>query len=293
MNPPPVQLIPIPRIRVVNPRVRDPKKFQEIVESIAQLGLKKPITVTPAAPGPAGEERFDLVCGQGRLEAFVALGAAAIPALIVDFSPTAGLLASLVENIARRRVRPLEQVRLIQWMQAQGDDCAAIARTTGLSPEYVRAVLTMLEKGEERLLEGVLHGEIPISLAIRIAGASDDASQQLLLAAYDQKELTPKSLAAFKRIIDHRRYFGRQNERPLTDPAAAKSSADSLIQTYKRETQRLRLVVKKAKVCEARLLSLAAAFKVLLADDNYTTLLRAEQMDTMPKFLAERASQAA
>ena len=42
-----------------------------------------------------------------------------------------------------------------------------------------------------------------------------------------------------------------------------------------------------------RLLSLAAAFKVLLADDHYTTLLRAEQMDTMPKFLAERASQAA
>jgi ParB family chromosome partitioning protein len=293
MKTPQVQLIPIAQIRVVNPRVRDPKKFREIVESISQLGLKKPITVTPAAPGPAGEDRFDLVCGQGRLEACLAIGASAIPAMVVDFSPTVGLLASLVENIARRRVRPLEQVRLVQWMQAQGDDCGAIARTTGLSPEYVRDVIAMLEKGEERLLEGVLHGEIPISLAIRIASAPDEASQQLLLAAFDQKELTQKSLASFKRIIDHRRHFGRQSDRSPTNPAAVKSGADSLIQTYKRESQRLRLIVKKAKVCEARLLSVAAAFKVLLADDHYTTLLRAEQMDTMPKFLAERASKAA
>ena len=144
MNAPHVRLIPVDRIRVVNPRVRDPKKFAEVVQSIATLGLKKPITVAPAATNGDGAERFDLVCGQGRLEAFTALGAREIPALVCDYSPTAGLLASLVENIARRRVRPVDQIKRIQWMKGQGDDAAEIARKTGLSDDYVRHILTLL-----------------------------------------------------------------------------------------------------------------------------------------------------
>ena len=59
-----VRLIPVDRIRVVNPRVRDKAKFERFVESIAKLGLKKPITVTVGKPGDDGVESFDLVCGR-------------------------------------------------------------------------------------------------------------------------------------------------------------------------------------------------------------------------------------
>jgi ParB family chromosome partitioning protein len=41
-----IELIPIERITVINPRVRNKKIFKEIVENIAELGLKRPITVT-------------------------------------------------------------------------------------------------------------------------------------------------------------------------------------------------------------------------------------------------------
>jgi ParB family chromosome partitioning protein len=40
-----VQMIPIERIRVINPRHRDRKKFQVVIESIKTVGLKKPIQV--------------------------------------------------------------------------------------------------------------------------------------------------------------------------------------------------------------------------------------------------------
>lgn len=294
MSAPTVRWIPIRAIRVVNPRTREQSRFGEIVDSVARLGLKKPITVTPADP-ENGEERFNLVCGQGRLEACRSLGAEEIPALITNCGQTEALLASLVENIARRRVRPLEQIRLIQWMQAQGYDSTAIAEITGLTPEYARHVLAMLQKGEERLLEGVLRGEIPISLAIRIADIPDAEMQKVLIDAHAKKELNAKSFEAFKRILDYRKNFGRTSAsrgvgRPDNpDVSHLRPTADNLIAAYKRETQRLRLVVKKARHCEARLLSLAAAFKVLLADEHFTTLLRAEQMETMPRFLAERA----
>jgi hypothetical protein len=62
-----IEWIPIDRITVVNPRHRNKRVFKEIVENIATIGLKRPITVTrrAEAEGPF----YDLVCGQGRLEA--------------------------------------------------------------------------------------------------------------------------------------------------------------------------------------------------------------------------------
>ena len=76
-----VEMIPIDRITIVNPRLRNKKVFKGIVENIADIGLKRPITVT-SRQGPDGL-LYDLVCGQGRLEAFRQLGQTEVPALIV------------------------------------------------------------------------------------------------------------------------------------------------------------------------------------------------------------------
>ena len=54
------ELIPLDRITVVNPRVRNRKAFREIVDNIAELGLKRPITV--AARQSEDGLRYDLVC---------------------------------------------------------------------------------------------------------------------------------------------------------------------------------------------------------------------------------------
>lgn len=287
-----VRLIPVDRIRVVNPRVRDKAKFERIVESIAKVGLKKPITVTVGKPSDDGVESFDLVCGQGRLEAFQALGQTEIPALVRGLSKTDGLLASLIENIARRRVRSLDQIQMIQWMKEQGHGHADIARKTGLGEEYVKDLLNMLRNGEERLLEAVLHGKIPVTIAVRISGATDDESQRLLMEAYERKDMNQKSLTAFKRVLDQRRYFGRKYG-PRHRESARRTSAESLVRAYRLESQRQKLMVRKAKLCEVKLLSTSAAIKVLVADEDYINLLRAEKLETMPKFLAERAKQAA
>jgi ParB family chromosome partitioning protein len=287
-----VRLIPVDRIRIVNPRVRDKKKFELIVENIAKVGLKKPITVTVGKAGEKGEEMFDLVCGQGRLEAFIALAQQEIPALVRGMSETDSLLASLVENIARRRIRTLDQIQMIQWMKDQGNDSEDIARKTGVSEGYIKCVLRMLKNGEERLLEAVLHDRIPITIAIRISGSSDEESQRLLTEAYERKEVNQKSLTAFKRVIDQRRLFGRKYG-PRNQRGSGRSTAESMVMAYRREAQRQKLLIKKAKLCETRLLSVSAIFKRLVMDEDYINLLRAEKLETMPKFLAERAQKSA
>src|SRR3546814_689991 len=94
-----VEMIPIDRITIVNPRLRSKKTFKGIVDNIAEIGLKRPITVT-ARQGEDGLV-YDLVCGQGRLEAFRELDQTEVPALIVAADAEDCLVSSLVENCAQ------------------------------------------------------------------------------------------------------------------------------------------------------------------------------------------------
>jgi ParB family transcriptional regulator, chromosome partitioning protein len=59
---PSVAMVSVDRITIVNPRVRSKRVFKENVANIAELGLKRPITV--ARREGSGKERYDLVCGQ-------------------------------------------------------------------------------------------------------------------------------------------------------------------------------------------------------------------------------------
>ena len=79
---PGVEMIPIELIDVINPRMRGQRVFREIVDSIGKIGLKKPITVTGRECSDG--TRYDLVCGQGRVEAFQILEQTKIPALVVN-----------------------------------------------------------------------------------------------------------------------------------------------------------------------------------------------------------------
>ena len=95
-----VRMIDVTRIDVLNPRERNDKVFEEIVDNIRTIGLKKPITVAER-PGDDGDPRYVLVCGEGRLNAFRILGETHIPALVVDVSDEDAFIMSLAENIAR------------------------------------------------------------------------------------------------------------------------------------------------------------------------------------------------
>lgn len=282
-----IQLVPVQSIRVVNPRVRDRRRFDRIVENIQKVGLKRPITLTPCADPKPGEPSFDLVCGQGRLEAFIALGQSHIPALVRGYDRQHTLLASLVENIARRRVRAIDQIQAIRWMHDNGQSNADIGRRTGLGEPYVEDLIRLLKKGEERLLDAALHERIPISIAVKIAESEDADTQQILMQAYERREITQKTLGSFREIVQHRKTFGRALSADR-GKSRHRNSVDDFVASYRAQAGRQRVLIKKARACEARLLSITAAFRVLLADEDFVTLLRAEKIGTLPRFLAER-----
>jgi ParB family chromosome partitioning protein len=280
-----VEMIPIESITVINPRVRNKKVFKEIVSNIADVGLKRPITVTRRddANGP----RYDLVCGQGRLEAYQALGQHEIPALVVDADTEDCLVMSLVENLARRQHRAIDLLHDIEGLKRRGYNETTIAQKTGLTIEYVKGVIRLLEKGEHRLLRAVEAGQIPVSVAVDIAGANDEDMQIVLQQAYEKKLLRGHKLIAARRLIAQRRRIGKglkinqkRREQPL--------SSNALIRAYREDVDRKRLLIRKAEATGNRLIFMTEALRKLLADENYVTLLRAEGLDTLPRNLATR-----
>jgi ParB family chromosome partitioning protein len=65
-------------------------------------------------------------------------------------------------------------------------------------------------------------------------------------------------------------------------------TTSSLVRNYQREVERQKLLVRKAETAQRNLLFIVGALRQLLADENFTTLLRAESLDSLPQYLADR-----
>ncbi len=65
-------------------------------------------------------------------------------------------------------------------------------------------------------------------------------------------------------------------------------TTSSLVKTDQKEVERENDMVEKADIAKQRSLFVVGALRELLADENFTTLLRAEGLDSLPKYLAER-----
>lgn len=287
-----IEMIPISRITVLNPRARNKRQHREIVNNIEAIGLKRPITVS-RREGTSGP-RYDLVCGEGRLEAFQMLGQTEIPAVVIEASENECLVMSLVENIARRTPRPIDIMREIGALRSRGYNDAAIGEKIGVGASWVNMIVSLLERGEERLVAAVETGLIPITLAMEISKAETEEAQNLLLDAYETGKLRGKKLAAVRRMLDMRMRSQRKGLLPTgrlgRKASSRRLTAADLMEIYQREAEKQRLLVKKSDFIQTRLLFIVEALKDLLADDGFVNLLRAEGLATMPRALAARVS---
>lgn len=283
------ELIAVDAITVVNPRVRNQKVFDEIVANIAELGLKRPITVAARTDDVSGDLTYELVCGQGRLEAFKALKQKKIPAVIISASSEDCLVMSLVENLARRQHHSLELLGDIKRLQDSGYSEHEIAKKTQLSKKYVHGVIRLLESHEHRLLRAVESGKIPVSVAVDIADAEDVNVQTVLRKAYERKLLRGGRLLTAKRLVEARLKHGKGQATSI-GRSKKNLSLETLMKTYQDDVERKRILLRKASATRSEMLFLTQSLKTLLSDENFVTLLRAEGLANLPKTVADRVS---
>jgi ParB family chromosome partitioning protein len=281
-----IEIIPVTAIDVVNPRARNRRIFKEIVTSVAELGLKRPITVKRKETDQ--DIRYELVCGQGRLEAYQTLGQREIPAIVIDATSEDSAIMSLVENCARRQHRAIDLLHDIEGLKNRGYEYDEIARKTGLTVEYVKAVISLLENGEHRLLRAVEAGQVPVSVALLISQAEDTEVQNVLQQAYEEKLLRGQRLMVAKKLIEQRRRRGKSYKTGPRRVEGASMSSNSLLRAYREDVDRKKVLIRKSNGTKARLTFILEALRRLLAESDFVAILEAEKLDTLPKNLVLR-----
>lgn len=283
-----VEMIPIHSIQVLNPRTRNKRQYQEIVENISRIGLKRPITVSRKSQ-PVGDYEYDLVCGQGRLEACQSLGRTEVPAIVITANEEDCMVMSLVENVARRQHPAIELMREIEKLHQRGYNETVIAQKLGVTPSWVSMLINLLENGEERLVAAVESGLIPISLAVTIARSDDAGIQEALAEAYTQNIVRGKKISVLRRLLEQRSLRGK-NARPTSyhRNGSRKISAENLRRVYQREVGKQKLLLKKAEYTQNRLLFVIQAIQTLLREAEFVTLLRQAHLETIPGPLEQR-----
>lgn len=273
--------IPIVEIRIVNPRTRSKARFQTIVNSIELVGLKKPITLTKR-PIAADGTQYDLVCGQGRIEAFLSLGQVTIPANVIEASREDQFLMSLIENIARRPPTNRALLREVINLKERGNTARDIATKLGNDLEYISAIIHLIEHDGASLVQAVEANRIPVSIAVHIASSDDPELQSALSQAYESGALRGARFREAKRVIA--RYGARRLEsgQPIL---RHKLTGEALVREYQHRIREQQALVKRAAQTREKLVLLKSAMRKLLADEHFVTLLRAEQLQDMPEQL--------
>ena len=146
-----------------NPRRSFPEaSLEELAASVRRHGVLQPILVR------ANGEGFTLVAGARRLRAAKLAGCATIPARVLELDDAAADEATIIENLHREDIQPLDEGESYQRLLATGRTIDDLAASLGKSKGYVyqRVSLTRLvPKAQDLLARDVL----PLSYALKIA----------------------------------------------------------------------------------------------------------------------------
>lgn len=279
-----ITLISVEDIHILNPRVRNQGIAEEIRQNIRSVGLKRPITVT-LRKGKKNGKKYDLVCGQGRLEAFIAAGETEIPALIKEVSEEDAHIMSLVENIARRNSNALELLQSIKYLKNQGYDDDAIASKTSLGKDYIRGIIRLLEQGEEYLVGAVEKGRIPLYHALKIAVEDDATVQRVLAEAYETGALSGKKLVQAQKIISRRKHYGKGLSAPQR--GTSEISAEDVIAAYEKGAREKRQLLAQSNYIKHILAYTSAALRQLFSDVHFSNQLKAVGIHDIPQQVAD------
>ncbi len=114
--------------------------LDDLSNSIHQQGLLNPIMVKTRTDG-----KYDLIAGQRRFLACRKLGLKTIPAIIRDdVNDTDATIISLIENVHRADMNPVDKARAYQQIYDKYRDYGKVAKETGVSVSTIRRYLTLL-----------------------------------------------------------------------------------------------------------------------------------------------------
>ena len=176
----------------------DEESLTELADSIREHGVLQPILVRPAGA------QFELIAGERRWRASRMAEREVIPAIVVDFDESTALEVSIIENLQREDVSPLEEAAMFRKMtdtfgysvrqlaQKVGKDKGYVENRLRLSgaPEDIRELLSLRkdtishayelmkitdERQRRRLAKRVVAGKLSLAKLRILTGSAPEA----------------------------------------------------------------------------------------------------------------------
>ena len=204
-----VKVVPVDRIdpNPQNPRLSfEEGSLEELAASIQEHGVLQPILLRPL-----GENRFELIAGERRWRASMLAGMSSIPALVEDIDDDTALEISIIENLQREDISPLEEAVMFDRMvKEHGYSIRKLAEKLGKDKGYLENRLRLADAPPE-VRELVSLRKDTLSHAYELMKVQDPRKRRKLAEQVARNEL---SLVKLRERIE-----GRPARRTTPDAA--------------------------------------------------------------------------
>jgi ParB family chromosome partitioning protein len=163
----------------------EPVGLEELAASIREHGVLQPILVRPLEDG-----EFQLIAGERRWRASKAAGLATIPALVEEIDDDTALEISIIENLQREDLSPLDEAAMYDRMvRDHGYSVRRLAQKLGKDKGYLENRLRLADAPEE-VRELVSLRKDTLSHAYELMKVDDPKKRRRLAAQVARGELT-------------------------------------------------------------------------------------------------------
>jgi ParB family chromosome partitioning protein len=205
-----------------------PDTLQELADSIKAQGVVQPIVVRPVSDAAVGQpRRYEIIAGERRWRAAQLAGLHDIPAVVRRVPDEAAIAMSLIENIQRENLNPLEEARALDRLITEFEMThASAAEAVGRSRAAVSNLLRLLELADE-VKALVEQRELEMGHARALLALSGRRQQSEVGALVAKKKLSVRETEALvKRLLAAKESGDQATAAPRTDPNIRKLESD-------------------------------------------------------------------
>ena len=146
----------------------DGEKLHELAQSIKENGVIQPIIVRQSPV-----IGYEILAGERRYRASLLAGLTSIPAVVKQLSDQEMMVQSIIENLQRENLNPIEEARAYESLVEKGFTHAEIADKMGKSRPYISNSIRLLSLPEQILSE-VENGKLSQAHARSLVGLNKE-----------------------------------------------------------------------------------------------------------------------
>ena len=167
----------------------DGEKLHELAQSIKENGVIQPIIVRQSPV-----IGYEILAGERRYRASLLAGLRSIPAVVKQLSDQEMMLQSIIENLQRENLNPIEEARAYESLVEKGFTHAEIADKMGKSRPYISNSIRLLSLPEPILSE-VESGKLSQAHARSLVGLNKE-QQDYFFQRIIEEDISVRKLEA-------------------------------------------------------------------------------------------------